>query len=109
MHIDSTSPLCFTSFITLLNKQLTRSYDTVLIFNKSSISLSLPHNLWGDDFVLGTLDSNPWSVRCQQGGHIWTSEVIGDLIRIGSRIRFTKSVVVKLGEGSLLFVVVEVG
>ena len=107
--IDSMSPPCLTSFLSLLNNQLSTSYDSLLVFNKSSISLSLPHNLWGDSFVLGTLDSNPWSVRCQQSGRVWTSEVVHDWIQVSSRIRFTKSVIVKASEGSMLFVTVEVG
>ena len=59
--------------------------------------------------MLGTLDSNPWSVRCQHSGGVWTSDVVHDWIQVSSRIRFTKSVIVKTSEGSILFVTVEVG
>ena len=109
IQIDSTSPSCLSSFLSLINKQISTSYDSLLIFHKSSISLSLPHNLWGDDYLLGSLDSNPWSVRCQQSGHVYATEVVHDWIRVSSRIRFTKSVVVSVPEGSFVFVAVEVG
>lgn len=35
--------------------------------------------------------------------------MVHDWIQVSSRIRFTKSVIVKISEGSILFVTVEVG
>lgn len=91
-------------FISLLNSTLHSSYDSLLVYRKPYPSLFLPHNLWGDDYVLGLLGESSWKLT----SHGTSVELSSQWVVVREELRFAHSVIVTSDDSSPLFVATQV-
>lgn len=91
-------------FVSLLNSTLHSSYDSLLVYRKPYPSLFLPHNLWGDDYVLGLLGESSWKLT----SHGASVELSSQWVVVREELRFAHSVIVTSDDSSPLFVATQV-
>lgn len=91
-------------FLAILNSTLYTSYDSLLMYRKPYPSLFLPHNLWGDDYVLGICGESPWKLT----SHGASIELCSQWASIRDELRFAHSVVVTSDDSSPLFIATQV-
>ena len=90
--------------LALLNSTLHSSYDSILVYRKPYPSLILPHNLWGDDYVLGLCGESPWKLT----SHGTSIELHSQWVIVRDELRFAHSVMASSDDTSPLFVVTQV-
>ena len=90
--------------LALLNSTLHSSYDSILVYQKPYPSLFLPHNLWGDDYVLGICGESPWKLT----SHGTSIELHSQWVVVRDELRFAHSVIASSDDASPLFVATQV-